>query len=176
MSHEAFELSLRQLCCAVPTVYKQQRLLLRAMGDLGSLFTVAVILAKQQNGVALADIQRVVCNRLASARRVRAIVGELERTGAVTRKLSSGDSRRRLIIVESWFPDMLAIWGKAYADLARPWLPDDKSLTPSTASDWTSRFLSGWVLYYEEFGFLLAEGYSSCPHVFKPSGWTCDAS
>jgi len=159
MNHEAFQSSLLQLCCAVPNVYKQNPILLRSMGDLGSLFTVAVILAKQQNGVTLADIQRVVCNRLASARRVRAIVGELERSGAVTRKLSFGDSRRRLIVVGSWFPDILAVWGKAYADSAKPWLPNNKSLTPSTASDWTSRFLAGWVSYYGEFGFLLADGY-----------------
>jgi hypothetical protein len=159
MAHREFAQSLRQFCCLVPDAYRLEPGLTRAIGDLGSLITVGAILAKQgQHNATLTTVQRIVCDRLASQRRVRAIVGELERTQAIARVVAAGDSRSRQIIVGGWLPGALAAWGNAYASSARPWLSALPILTPALAS-WGMKLLAGWALAYEQSGFLLADGH-----------------
>jgi hypothetical protein len=160
MTAPGFEPLLGRFCFAVANAYTREPRLIRAIGDLGSLITVAVILAKQGGrGVTLADVQRVVCKRLASPGRVRAIVRELERTGALIRTRAAEDSRRLRMVVSGWLPDALAVWGRAYAESAHPFLSALMPGTPEAAAAWAARFLAGWAEAYERFGFLLMDGY-----------------
>jgi hypothetical protein len=159
MADGEFESLLRRFCRLVVDAYSREPRLIRAIGDIGSLFTVAVIVAKQGGrGVTLADVQRVICNRLASPRRVRAIVDGLERTHAVTRTMGNDDFRRRQVVISGWLPHALMTWGNAYARSASAYLSAAAG-TPLAANLWAMQFLSGWAEAYERFNFLIADGY-----------------
>jgi hypothetical protein len=151
-----FASSLQRFCYEVPNAYIREPRLIRAIGDTGCLFTVAAIVAKQDGGVTLADVQRVVCAELASYRRVRAIAAELERTGAIVRLPVSDDARRRQIVISGWLPSALALWGDAYAKSAHPWLSTMVTGAFPARTGWAARLLAGWVSAYERYGFLLA--------------------
>lgn len=121
--------------------------------------TVAVVVAGQGSpGVTLADIQRVVCSHLASPRRVRALIEELERTAGISRVQARGDTRRRLIIMGGWLPGALDVWAGAYVRVVGQWFPRRAQRFPDGVRACATALIAGWANLHARYGFLLTEG------------------
>ena len=140
-----FDVALQCFCDGVPAVFRREPRLVRAIGDTGAFATVAVIIARQtEQGITLARVQRIVCGRLASTRRVRAMVDELARTGAVVRIASAIDARQRPFRAGGWLMDALVLWLQSHIAAAYPWIAAIGG-SPTAESDTVVRFLAAWV-------------------------------
>jgi hypothetical protein len=154
-----FDAGLAHFSRGVPGAFRREQRLVRSIGDLGMFAVVAVLIAYEAaDEVTLAEIQRVVCPRLASARRVRAIVAELTRIGAVEQRSAPDDTRRRPFKASGWLMDTLVAWLRPQLVAAHPWIVP-AGPTVQTEQECVLLYFNQWVDAFLYEAFLLADGY-----------------
>ncbi|WP_421400297.1 hypothetical protein [Agrobacterium fabrum] len=152
MNDEAFDEAVTCLCGQISTVFKEERRLVRAFGDLGAFTTVvyALGLCSIQGGqFTLAAVQGVIVPMgWASSRRTRALIDWLELENTAQRHPPFLDNRERPWSLNGWLVLTVETLAAIYLAAASPWAERQQANTPEQTAAGIRGLIDGvcWLL------------------------------
>ncbi|MDH7808826.1 MULTISPECIES: hypothetical protein [unclassified Rhizobium] len=156
MNDEAFDQAVTYLCDQITRVYKEERRLVRAFGDLGAFtaVTCALALCSIQGGrFTLATVQRVVVPKgWASSRRIRALIDWLELENTAQRHAPFFDNRERPWSLNGWLVLTVGTLAEIYLAAASPWIERQQINTPEQTATVKRNLIDGvcWLLAHSQ--------------------------